>query len=81
MVYSSPIITLKKSAKPIISLKLEIEDCFCERLPYNFQWNRDEDGNIVGIYYIIKPDINISESGLIRELKKLHKYYTDKMSS
>ena len=81
MVYSSPIITIKKNISPIISLKLKIDDCFCEKLPYNFQWNTDEDGNIVGIYYVINPKINVTESGIIRELKNLHGYYTDKMSS
>ena len=78
--FSKPIITFEKGDFRSIHLKLEIDDSFREKLPYNFKWNIDEDGNIIGIYYIIDPRVNIPESSIIKNLKTLYEYYTEKIS-
>ena len=58
--HSKPIITFEKGKYRAINLKLEIDEAFCEKLPFNFKWTLDDDRNILGIYYKIDPAINIS---------------------
>ena len=72
-----PVITFDKDLDTI-SIKLSIDICYTEKLPKNFHWNMNEDQEIVGIYYEIKPELNVAKSKIIEMLKKLHKYYIEK---
>jgi len=73
----NPVILFDKDLHTI-SIKLSIDLSYKEKLPKNFYWNINEDQEIVGIYYEIKPELNVAKSKIIEILKKLYKYYTEK---